>query len=356
MCGIVGAVARENVVPILIEGITPPRVSRLRFDRPGGDQRRHASPGQHRRASPISRRRPTATQRRRHHRHLAHALGHARRADVDQRASACQQRRDRRRAQRHHRELRGAARALQAQGYEFVTQTDTEVIAHLIHAHYERRPARRRARGDGGIPRRVRDRGDHHARARPHRRRARRQPAAGRRRRAAIIFSPPMPARCRRSRGASSISKKATSPTSRVEAYAIYDATGSAVSRPVVTVQGLGRCGRARPVPPLHAEGDLRAAARDRRHAGQRRRHRARICSATTRPRSCPRSTPCRSSRAAPATTRAWSRGCGSRRSPAFRRRPRSPANTAIATAFPIPTRWSSSSRNRAKRPTRWRR
>ncbi|TMG90670.1 MAG: hypothetical protein E6H73_14800 [Betaproteobacteria bacterium] len=26
---------------------------------------------------------------------------------------------------------------LQQQGYQFVTQTDTEVIAHLIHAHYD---------------------------------------------------------------------------------------------------------------------------------------------------------------------------------------------------------------------------
>ena len=43
------------------------------------------------------------------------------------------------------------------------------------------------------------------------------------------------------------------------------------------------RRGRAGPVPPLHAEGNLRAAARDRRHARRRRRASCRSCSATAR-------------------------------------------------------------------------
>ena len=34
---------------------------------------------------------------------------------------------------------------LKAKGYAFETQTDTEVIAHLIHSHYDGRPVRRRA-------------------------------------------------------------------------------------------------------------------------------------------------------------------------------------------------------------------
>jgi len=33
----------------------------------------------------------------------------------------------------NHDEIRGK---LQAKGYEFVTETDTEVIAHLVHSHY----------------------------------------------------------------------------------------------------------------------------------------------------------------------------------------------------------------------------
>ncbi len=45
------------------------------------------------------------------------------------------------------------------------------------------------------------------------------------------------------------------------------------------------RRGRTRPVPALHAEGNLRAAARDRRHARRRDRHRCRSCSATGAPR-----------------------------------------------------------------------
>ena len=47
---------------------------------------------------------------RRQHRHRAHALGHARRAERAQCASACFARRPRGGAQRHHREPRGAAR------------------------------------------------------------------------------------------------------------------------------------------------------------------------------------------------------------------------------------------------------
>ena len=39
MCGIVAAVARRNVVPILIEGLQAPRVPRLRLRRRRGDQR-----------------------------------------------------------------------------------------------------------------------------------------------------------------------------------------------------------------------------------------------------------------------------------------------------------------------------
>ncbi len=42
----------------------------------------------------------------------------------------------------NHDELRAE---LQAQGYRFASQTDTEVIAHLVHSLLRRRPARRRA-------------------------------------------------------------------------------------------------------------------------------------------------------------------------------------------------------------------
>ena len=85
--------------------------------------------------------------------------------------------------------------------------------------------------------------------------------------------SPPTPRRSCRSRAASSTSKKATSPTCAREAYAIVDAAAaSARDAHCRRRAGLQRRCRARPVPALHAEGDLRAAARDRRHARRRRR------------------------------------------------------------------------------------
>ena len=61
--------------------------------------------------------------------------------------------------------------------------------------------------------------------------------------------------------------------------YWLLDKAHKAVAptqRPVKTVRGAQRRGRTRPLPPLHAKGNLRAAARDCRHAGRRRRHRAR--------------------------------------------------------------------------------
>ena len=135
-------------------------------------QRRRCSAWSAPRAWPTWRRRPNATRIDRHHRHLAHALGDARRADVGQRASARQRRRDRGRAQRHHRELRGAARAAAAAGLR-VRHPDR----HRGHrapdpCALRRRPARRRDQGGRRVPRRLRDRGDHHARAGARRRRA----------------------------------------------------------------------------------------------------------------------------------------------------------------------------------------
>ena len=59
----------------------------------------------------------------------------------------------------NHDELRDELRKL---GYEFASETDTEVIAHRIHYHLQqtRRPVRSRARDGGGARRRVRARRD----------------------------------------------------------------------------------------------------------------------------------------------------------------------------------------------------
>jgi NDP-sugar pyrophosphorylase family protein len=62
-----------------------------------------------------------------------HALGDARPADRRERASAPRLHRPhRRRPQRHHRELPRPEAGAAAQGHKFVTETDTEIVAHLV--------------------------------------------------------------------------------------------------------------------------------------------------------------------------------------------------------------------------------
>ena len=60
------------------------------------------------------------------------------------------------------------------------------------------------------------------------------------------------------------------------ESYAIYDADGRAGDAFDRDGARIERRGRARTLPAFHAEGDLRAAARDRRHARERGRYRPR--------------------------------------------------------------------------------
>ncbi len=97
----------RNVVPILIEGMR--RLEYRGYDSSGvaviNGGRTTVSTA---RVADLARRPRDA--HRREHGHLPYALGDARRTDVRQRASAHQQRRDRGRAQRHHREFRVVAR------------------------------------------------------------------------------------------------------------------------------------------------------------------------------------------------------------------------------------------------------
>ncbi len=159
------------------------RISRLRLDRARGDQRRPAAAGEH-----GACRRPRRAGER----------------DANLRATPASRTRAGRRTARRPptTRIRMSATArvavvhngiienfeplrerLQQQGYRFVTQTDTEVIAHLIHSHYDGDLLAAVRKAVARVPRRLRDRGDQHARAGPHRRRARGQPAARRRRR-----------------------------------------------------------------------------------------------------------------------------------------------------------------------------
>ena len=111
MCGIVGAVAERNVVPILMEGLR--RLEYRGYDSAGiavlnGSEHltRLRTVGKVRMLDEALEQTPTARQ----DRHRPHALGHARRAERAQCPPAHLARRTGDRAQRHHREPRGAAR------------------------------------------------------------------------------------------------------------------------------------------------------------------------------------------------------------------------------------------------------
>ena len=137
MCGIVGYTGPHQALPFVLAGLRPARVPRLRL----GRRRR---PGR-RRATCTPPRRPARWSTSSGYidagevalggtdRHGAHPLGHPRRPDRPQRAPAHRrQRPGRRHPQRHHRELRPAAGRLEAQGIEMRSDTDTEVVAHLL--------------------------------------------------------------------------------------------------------------------------------------------------------------------------------------------------------------------------------
>jgi glucosamine--fructose-6-phosphate aminotransferase (isomerizing) len=135
MCGIVGAVARENVVPLLIDGIR-------RLEYRGYDSTGLAviNGGLHRLVS-TARVADLATRAEQSGIHGTTGISHTRWATHGAPTS-----------DNAHPHLSSGEVAvvhngiienfeslrsrLQAQGYVFVTQTDTEVIAHLIHAHY----------------------------------------------------------------------------------------------------------------------------------------------------------------------------------------------------------------------------
>jgi glucosamine--fructose-6-phosphate aminotransferase (isomerizing) len=136
MCGIVGAVARENVVPILIEGIR--RLEYRGYDSSGlavlnGSLRRLVS---------TARVADLAAQAEATHLSGTTGISHTRWATHGAPTSA--------NAHPHisHDEIavvhngiienfEALRERLQQQGYRFITQTDTEVIAHLIHANYD---------------------------------------------------------------------------------------------------------------------------------------------------------------------------------------------------------------------------
>ena len=199
MCGIVGAVAQRNIVPILVEGLQAPRIPRLRLLRRRGPAGRRLSARAAPRAWPSCERQVARRPPDRRHRHRPHALGHARRAGRAQRAPALlrptertARRPHRAGAQRHHREPRRAARRAAGQGLRL-----REPDRHRGHRPpgrppVRRRPVRGRAARRPAPARRLRDRRVLPRRAAPRGRRAPGLAAgAGRRQGAARTSSPP---------------------------------------------------------------------------------------------------------------------------------------------------------------------
>ena len=164
-----------------------------------------------------------------------------------------------------------------AKGYEFKSETDTEVAAHLIHDYLkqghdllEARAPRRAA-----LRRRVRAARVRRQGPRAHRRHAHREPARHRARHRREL---------RRERRAGAPARHAAVHLSRAGRHRRDHARRRAhlrragpardARRPRDAVEPGG--GREGAVPALHAQGDLRAAERARRHAVRPRRQQAR--------------------------------------------------------------------------------
>src|SRR5256885_341794 len=134
MCGIVAAVARRNVVPILLEGLK--RLEYRGYDSAGvavvnGTLRRLRSTG---RVAELARLADehglSGNLGIAHTRWATHGVPSENNAHphVSRGVSVVHNG-----IIENHDEIRGK---LQAKGYEFVTETDTEVIPHLVHSHY----------------------------------------------------------------------------------------------------------------------------------------------------------------------------------------------------------------------------
>ena len=271
MCGMSARPRTRNVVPILIDGIR--RLEYRGYDSTGLAVVNGGELPEAQRLVSTARVADLAAQADARHLPAITGISHTRwathGAPTRQRASARVERRGRRRPQRHHREPRGAARAAEGAGLQVLTQTDSEVIAHLVHAHWHAAaaatccaPCRRRSREFHGAyaiavistrePGRI----------------------VGARQGSPLVVgigdddtsSRPTP---RRSVGHARVAYLEDGDVADVRRESLRDLrrAGRASTRDRRSRRAHRRRGRARAVPALHAEGDLRAAARGGRYA-----------------------------------------------------------------------------------------
>ena len=254
-------------------------IPRLRFLRRGRASGRPTEAGaQHRARGPARSQRGGGRPGRRH-RHRPHPLGHAWRAGGAQRAPALLQQPHRAGAQRHHRKPRRAAR--RAAGPRLRLQQPDRHRGHRppggppLRRRPVRRSAARHAAPEGRLcdcrvlPRRAAARGGRARRlaADPGHRQGRELPRQRRHGAGRCDRPDRLSGRGRRGRPATGQDLDRRAPGRRpLQERAARSAHGG----------GAQRRGRTGPVPALHAEGNLRAAARHRRHAGRRARHHAR--------------------------------------------------------------------------------
>ena len=267
MCGIVGAIANRDVVPLLVEGLK--RLEYRGYDSAGvavldGTIKRV------RRVGRVAEMESGGAERRtrRPARHRAHPLGDARRRHGAERASARVAGRGRGRPQRHRREPRGAARAAEEARLRLrvADRHRGRRAPHPLLLPRDPRPPRRHAARGARSRRCVRDRGRVGRLARVLCLRARGLPAAhrpGRRRELR---------RVRRVRGALRDATRDLPRGGRRGGREPRRRADLRPRRPPRRAQGprlrrLARLPRARPLPPLHAEGDPRAAEGARRLA-----------------------------------------------------------------------------------------
>ena len=133
MCGIVGITGVPQVASILLEGLR--RLEYRGYDSAGiaVAKRRPASSATRRRArSRTSRRASTWDDLERLLRHRPHPLGHARRAQPRQRAPAPRRARSRWSTTASSRTIGALKTQLGKKGHDFTSETDTEVLVHLI--------------------------------------------------------------------------------------------------------------------------------------------------------------------------------------------------------------------------------